>query len=219
MITEKNIVTILDLLVTAYGEKAYPLDSPLKMKKQKDLWSVMFMDDDPAEVLTAVKDCIATLQFPPKIADIKGRIAQNRLAGQLTEMEVWQIIRKAVEDSNSLGKARELYEAMPKSVQAVAGSPSQLRSWRTVSDEQFETVVMSMVTRTYRQVAQREACYHALPQDVQELEKWRIDGAKKPDALPAPEAPKYELPKEWEKKPMTDEMRQRLAEFTGEKDE
>ena len=216
MITDANIEQVLDLLVTAYGEKAYPLDDPKKMIKVKNLWTVMFADDEPIEVLTAVKDCIATLQFAPKIADIKSRIAQNRLSGQLTELEVWQIVRKAVEDSDSISKAKQIYNTLPKPVQSVVGSPSLLRSWRSVEDAQFETIIMSLVTRTYRTIAAREAGYHALPQDIQDAERWRIDGAKKNDALPAPEAPKYELPAEWEPKPVDDQMRRRISEFTNQ---
>jgi hypothetical protein len=99
--TQKDINTMMDLLVAAYGEKAFPIDNPKKMAKVSNLWSVMFAEYEPAEVAVAVKDCIATLQFPPKIADIKSRMAQNRLAGQMTEMEAWALIRKAVEESNS----------------------------------------------------------------------------------------------------------------------
>ena len=196
MITKQNIADIMDLLVAAYGDKAFPTE-PQKMAKVMNLWSVMFEQDDPREVLVAVKDCIATLQFPPKIADIKSRIAQNRLTGQLTEAEVWQLIRKAVEDSNSYAEAKKQYEHLPKIVQGVAGSPSQLRAWRKVDDEQFETVIMSMCSRTYRTLAQREAGYHALPSDIQQAEQWRIDGAPKPEALPAPKPLKREL-EDWE---------------------
>lgn len=215
MITDSDMEKILDLLVTAYGEKSYGLDDVRKMAKIKNLWSVMFADDEPIEVLTAVKDCIATLQFAPKIADIKSRIAQNRLSGQLTEAEVWELIRKAVENSTSREEAKKIFDGLPKIVQDVARTPSQLRAWRTVSDEQFETVIMSFVSRNYRTVANRIAGYHALPSDVQQVEAWKIDGAPKPEALPAPEKPKYELPAEWNRnRPVDDSVIDRLSDFT-----
>ena len=196
MITDSDMEMILDLLISAYGEKAYPLDDPRKMLKVKNLWAVMFADDDPKEVLTAVKDCIATLQFPPKIADIKTRIAQIKLSGQLTEMEVWQMVRRAVEDANSYDKAKQIYNALPPIIQRTVGSVSQLRVWRAVSDEQFETVIMSAVCRTYRQLATREAGYHALPADVQQAESWRIEKPEQPE-LPAPKKISFEKP-EWQ---------------------
>ena len=198
MLTNENIGEMIDLLESNYGEKAFPQE-PEKLAKTVRLWKVMFQDDDPREVLIAVKDCIATLTFPPKIADIKSRIAQNKLTGQLTETEVWQLIRKAVDDSTSFAEAKVQFEHLPKIVQGVAGSPQQLRAWRKVEDDQFETVIMSMCSRTYRTLAQREAGYHALPNDIQKMEQWRIDGAPKPDALPAPKPLKRVL-EDWEKR-------------------
>ena len=198
MITATDINMIMDLLVAAYGEKAYPLDNPKQMAKISNLWHTMFKDDDPAEVLIAVKNCIATLQFPPKIADIKTRIAQNRMAGQMTEMEVWNMIRKAVEESNSRENSQKIYDRLPKIVQRTVGSASQLRAWRSVEDSQFETVVASNCMRSYRTLAQREAGYYALPEDMQQAESWRIEGpAQTAPGLPKPAPVAYELPPEW----------------------
>lgn len=187
MMTQKDINTMMDLLVAAYGDKAFPIDNPKKMAKVSNLWSVMFAEDEPAEVAVAVKDCIATLQFPPKIADIKSRMAQNRLAGQMTEMEAWMMIRKAVEESDNHEKARQVWESLPEILQSLC-SPSQLRAWRSVADEQFETVVCSNVLRSYRALQSREAGYHALPADIRAAESWRIEARTKKEKTP-------ELPK------------------------
>ena len=199
MMTEEDIAKTLDLLVSAYGEKAFPeLSDKKKLEKINDLWAVMFVDDDPAEVLIAVKDCIATLKFKPTIADIKTRMAQNKMAGQMTEMEAWAVIREAVERSNSRAEAEEIYNSLPKILQRVVGSPSQLRGWRVVPDEQFETVIASNVQRTYRLLAEHQSSYHALTADVQKQEQWKVDGPQNV-GLPEPEKPKrlaYEKP-EW----------------------
>ena len=210
MMTDDNIAEIMDLLISNYGEKAYPINEPKKMAKITNLWAVMFADDDPAEVLVAVKDCIATLQFPPKIADIKSRIAQNRMAGQPTEMEAWAIIRDAVEQSDSLDKAKQMFSGFSKTIKRTVGSPSQLRAWRIVPDEQFETVIASNCQRTYRLLAEREAAWHQLTPDVQEIESWRIEQPKSAK-LPAPEEPKrlaYEKP-DWD-----NQREQRIPELT-----
>ena len=66
MITNKDMGEIIDLLTAAYGDKAFPVDDPKKMAKVVNLWSVMYQDDSPEEVLISVKDCIATLQFAPR---------------------------------------------------------------------------------------------------------------------------------------------------------
>lgn len=195
MMTVKDIGSMLQLLEAAYGNVLY---RDANRENVLHLWSVMFADDDPAEVGVAVKDCIATLQFPPKIADIKTRIANNRMAGQMTEMEVWAIIRDAVERSTSRDDAVKIFGQMPKIVQRTVGSASQLRAWRAVEDEQFETVIASNCQRSYRVLAQREAGYHALPPDIQQAESWRLEKPKQAE-LPEPEKPKklaYEKP-EW----------------------
>ena len=186
MMTVKDIGSMLQLLEAAYGNVLY---RDANRENVLNLWSVMFADDDPAEVGVAVKDCIATLQFPPKIADIKTRIANNRMAGQMTEMEVWAIIRDAVERSTSRDEAVKIFGQMPKIVQRTVGSASQLRAWRAVEDDQFETVIASNCQRSYRVLAQREAGYHALPPDIQQAESWRLEKPKQAE-LPEPEKPK-----------------------------
>lgn len=214
MITKQNIAEIMDLLTAAYGEKAFPAD-PVLASKTVNLWSVMFADDDPAEVLLAVKNCIATLQFAPKIADIKHRIAANRMAGQMTEMEAWVVIRKAVEDSTSRSEAQKIFGNLPPILQRVVGSPSLLRAWRTIDDAQFETVTASNCMRTYRELAEREAGYYALPADLQRAESWRLPEPKQ-EALPAPEQPRFELPPEWDRtRELSDKTKKRLSDFLG----
>ena len=214
MLTKTNIAEVIDLLTAAYGDKAFPAE-PAQRVKVVNLWSVMFADDDPAEVLIAVKNCIATLQFPPKIADIKHRIAANRMAGQMTEMEAWCVIRKAVEDATSRTEANRLYEAMPPILKRVVGSPSMLRAWRSIDDAQFETVTASNCMRTYRELATREAGYYALPADMQQAESWRLPEPPRTE-LPKPVQPRYELPPEWDRtREVSDNVKARLADFTG----
>ena len=53
MITNKDTNMMIDLLVTAYGDKSFPVDDPKKLAKVMNLWSVMFQDDEPKEVLLA----------------------------------------------------------------------------------------------------------------------------------------------------------------------
>ena len=183
MINRENIGEIFNLLSANYGEKMFP-DDQKKMANVVNLWQVMFADDDPAEVLVAVKDCIATLQFPPKIADIKSRISQNR-TGQMTEMDAWSKIVEAINRSYSKDDANKEFFQLPAILQRIVGSPSQLQSWRLVEVAQLHTVVMSAVLRSYRELVLSEETYHALPADMQKHEEWRLS---KPvmDSLPEP---------------------------------
>ena len=189
MITQKDINAIMDLLVSAFGDKAYPND-PKQMARVSYLWTVMFQDDDPKEVLVAVKNCIATLQFPPKIADIKARISQSRMAGQMTEMEAWQKIREAVENSYSVSDANRSFNKLSPILKKVVGSPSQLRAWYSCSTDTFEGVIASNVQRSYRELARREATYYALPKDLQTEQSWMVEEPKDVTMLPEPKPQK-----------------------------
>ena len=187
MITSENIGEMMELIQAAYGDKAFPEDQ-MKLSKVVNLWKVMFQDDDPAEVLIAVKDCIATLQFPPKIADIKSRIAQSRMAGQPTELEAWTMVYKAVIDADRIGKAQKLFDALPPIAQELVGIPEQLLDWHSVSGEHLSSVVASNFMRSYKIKAEREASYHALPADIQKVESWKLPKEQeKPQELPEPE--------------------------------
>ena len=183
MMTIENIGEMLTLLESAYGKSKVYADAP--KEKVLVLWETMFKDDDPAEVAIAVKDCIATLQFPPKIADIKSRIAKQRIAGQMTEMEAWARVVDAINHAYGKEDADKQFFQLPAILQKVVGSPSQLRGWRSVDEAQLQTVVMSAFLKSYRELAQREATFHALPPDIQQQNDWMV---AKPvmDALPTP---------------------------------
>ncbi len=183
MMTIENIGTMLELLETAYGESFY---KGTNREKTLRLWSVMFRDDEPKEVLIAVKSCIATLQYPPKVADIKSRIAQNRMAGQLTEMEAWSKIREAVKNACTSVDANTAFLCLPEILQKCVGTPSQLRSWHGVSADTFEGVIASNVQRNYRELARREATYNALPKDMQAAQNWMVEEPKNVTMLPEP---------------------------------
>ena len=185
MITRENIGEIFNLLSANYGEKMFP-DDAKKMANVVNLWQVMFADDEPAEVLVAVKDCIASLQFPPKIADIKSRISQNRMAGQMTEMEAWTMVYKAIMDVDGLSSARKAFDKLPRIAQDLIGMPEQMLDWKEADGKTLTTVIASNFMRSYKVKAEREASYHALPADMQKAESWKLPKAEeKPKELKA----------------------------------
>lgn len=163
-------------------------------------WFPMFKDDDAGEVSRAVVAYICTEKFAPTIAGIKTIMAENRMAGQMTEMEAWCRIRDAVDYSTNRTEAQKQYDKLSPLLQRVAGSASQLMSWRKVSEDTFEGVIASNVQRSYRELARREAVYYAIPGQLQAEQRYRIEGPKQQISLP--EAKKklgYEKP-EWMKR-------------------
>lgn len=189
MITQKNIAELMDLISAAYGDKTFP-ENPERMAKVINLWAVMFKDDDPAEVALAVKDCISTLQFAPKIADIKSRIAQARLQGQMTELEAWAVVRKAVKSSKTANEANTAFLNLPGILQRIVAEPSTLMEWGRLSADTLEGVISSNFQRSYRELAKQQATYTSLPKDVQAARFWMASGPKEATLLPEPGPPK-----------------------------
>lgn len=189
MITRQNISQMMDLLVAAYGDKAFPVSQPDMMTKTVNLWSVMFAEDEPEEVLLAVKNCISTSQYAPRIADIKSRIAQSRMAGQMTEMEAWVQIRKAIKKAGTSAEANQAFSEMPQILRKVVGEPGTLKEWRGVSLDTLEGVIASNCQRSYRELAKTEATFNALPKDIQRKSSWMVSEPE-PTMLPEPKPQK-----------------------------
>ena len=174
------------MLSANYGENFY------KGTNAEDvllLWSVQFADDDPEEVMQAVQNCIATLSWKPNIADIRKRMAGNVMKGQMTPTEAFQQISIAVSKSYDRESAAKQFNALSPILRKTVGTPAQLISWNNVSDEAFQTVIMSAIRESYKEFAQREADYHALPNFAKQDEQWRIN-APENVALPEPEIAK-----------------------------
>ena len=158
-------------------------------------WYRMFADDDFDEVKRAVVAYICTETFAPTVAGIKTIMAENRMAGQMTEMEAWQAICDAVDYSTNREEARKHYDALPSLLKKLVVSPSRLIAWRRLDENTFEGVIASNVQRSYRELARREAVYYAIPGQLQAEQQWRIEGPK--DQLALPETKKklsYEKP-------------------------
>ena len=184
--TVKDIGVMLELLEANYGQKFY---DGVNKENVVRLWAMMFKDDDQNEVLQAVINCVNTMTYKPTIADIRKRMAQAKMGGQLTATEAFQLIHKAVNSIYDKESATKAFNGFPSIVRKVVGSPAILISWSRVSEEAFMTVVMSAIRESYRELAQREFDYYALPKKVQALESWRVD-APSQEALPEPEKQK-----------------------------
>lgn len=148
-------------------------------------WYPFFKDDDPHAVERAVVEVVCTLRFPPTVADIKLQLAEDRLEDQPTATEAFQMIAEAVNDARDRAMATKAYNALPPMIRKLVGTPSRLVTWHRVSEESFETVIMSAIRSSYETLAKREAKYYALPAGIRKTAGWRIEGAET-QALPEP---------------------------------
>ena len=193
--TEQELIRVMERL-EQYYKTFY---SGTNKQEVFSAWYPMFQDDDADEVNRAVVAYICTEKFAPTVAGIKTLMAENRMAGQMTEIEAWGRIRDAVDYSTSRPEAQKQYDKLPKLLQKIAGSASQLVAWRKVSEDTFEGVIASNVQRSYRELARRQAVYYAIPGQLRLEQQWRVEGPKESGLVSLPEAPKklaYEKP-EW----------------------
>ena len=145
-----------------------------------NLWMEMFRDDPPAVVAMAVKAHIASdvKGFPPHIGAIKDAIVKLHTQNEMTELEAWELVRKA--SSNANYNAREEFDKLPPVVQRLVGSPNQLREWAMMDSEVLGSVVASNFQRSYKARAASEREYMALPSDVRNAMEQLSAGMRMP---------------------------------------
>lgn len=182
---KEELITVLERL-EEYWRNFY---SGSDKERVLNAWYPMFRDDPTEEVNRAVIAYICTEKFAPTIAGIKAIMAENRMAGQMTEMQAWGKVRKAISEANGRNEATEAFLKLPPILQKIVCDPSQLRAWRTCSEDTIEGVIASNFQRSYRELAKREAVYYAIPGQLQAEQTWRVDGPAQ-ISLPEPEQPK-----------------------------
>lgn len=144
------------------------------------LWQEMFADEDYSLVAMAVKAFIAvdTKGFPPSIGMVKDYILKLKKPQEMTEMEAWGLIRKAI--GNSGYNAQEEFNSLPETLRQIIGSPNVLREWAMVDLSEVETVIQSNFMRSYKVKVQRVKEWAALPDEVKKVsaalaEKFSMD--------------------------------------------
>lgn len=174
------------MLTANYGEDFYKGTSDEEVLA---LWAMDFKDEDPKALKLAVLNCIDTLTFRPRIADIRKRMGKAATKGQMTAFEAFHEISKAVAKAYDRESATRAFNALPATLRRVVGFPELLISWRKVSDESFQTVIMSAIRESYREIAQQESEFYQMSKGLQQTEQWRLKAPEEAE-LPAIEAPK-----------------------------
>ena len=146
-----------------------------------DLWSEMFKDEPAELVAIAVKAHIATDKkgFPPHIGAIKDAIVKIQQPDEMTELEAWGLVQKALR--NGYYGAKEEFDKLPPVVQRLVGSPNQLREWSQMDSETISSVVASNFQRSYKARAANEREFLALPSDVKQTMTQIAAGMKMPE--------------------------------------
>ena len=158
------------LKIMAVLQAVYPQFYAKKEKEEidgiVDLWAEMFEDEPYQLVAMATKALIKTRTstFPPGIGEINEKIRQISTPDEMTEMEAWSMVAKALR--NSAYNSQAEYDKLPPVVQRIVGSPGQLREWSQMDASEVGTVIASNFQRSYRARAKNEREYEALPASV-----------------------------------------------------
>ena len=183
-----NLVETAKLM--AVLETAYPMFYAKKTQQEREdamrLWAEMFADEPGEVVAMAVKALIKSRvsTFPPGIGEITEKIQQITQPEEMTELEAWSLVAKAVSNSNY--NSAEEYNKLPPVIQRLVGAPSQLREWAAMDGETFNSVVASNFQRSYKVRAKNERDYLALPASVKTFMASIAEGMKMPE-LPSGE--------------------------------
>jgi len=162
--TRREALAVMAMLKTAYPTFYKDL-SKEDINAAVNLWATMFADDPAYIVTEAVKSLMCTLKYPPTIADVKEKIALITQPPAMTEMEAWDMVRRAI----SYYHANEAFRNLPPILQKIVGSPNQLREWALMDVETVNSVIQSNFMRSYRAMAAREREYAMLPESTRQL--------------------------------------------------
>lgn len=163
--TKREIAEIITIMQTNYPDDFRNL-SDVALNAKIKLWHTQFQDDSYQDVLTAVMAHIAsdTNRFMPPVGVIKAMLVKIRQPEELTELEAWELVRRACSNSNY--GAKEEFDKLPPVVRRLVGSPNQLREWAMMDSDTLNSVVASNFQRSYKARAASEREYLALPSDV-----------------------------------------------------
>ena len=182
----KQELSVIFVKILKFYPRFYAEQKP---EQVADNWFPYLKDNSFQVVDRAVDACICTMKFPPTIADVKAQIVESYLQDKPTAMQAFAMISDAVKRSYGKDDAAREYNKLPPILRKLVNSPDTLRDWNKVSAESFQTVIMSSIRESYKELTQREAKYYAFPADLQRAEKWRIEEPELA-ALPEPKRQK-----------------------------
>lgn len=147
---------------------AYPNFKPANLSMTVNLWTEMLKDYSSEAVMTALKTfiCTDTSGFAPSISQIIEKMNVVEELNELTDMEAWALVGRALRDSAY--HAQERFDELPPLVKKAVGSPDNLRAWGT-AENYSENVAQSQFIRSYQDVLKRKKEIAKLPSNVRQL--------------------------------------------------
>lgn len=170
--TRQDTLMLMSTLRAAYP-MYYAKQSVEDAKAAVNLWHMMFEGDDAQMVSAAVKAFIATdtKGFPPVVGQIKAKLdmilREAYGGGELTPMEAWAKVQKAIR--NSAYNAEAEFAKLPDTIRAVLGGASALHDYAMMDTETVNSVVASNFQRSFTARRDHVTEMRMLPADVKEF--------------------------------------------------
>lgn len=145
---KSEVVKMMSVLEVSYPNWVAKMPTE-KLLVLVDLWSEFLAEDDAIVTMQAVKSIIQTdtNPYPPNIAQIRAKAYELTHPSELTEMEAWGHVLKALRNSGRSSK--DEWAKLPNLVQNVT-TPELLFEWSQMDTEQLHTVVSSNFMRSFR---------------------------------------------------------------------
>lgn len=150
MTAKEDFMKLVTVLRAAYNSDKFMPD-----KQSALVWYEMLKDIDYPVLMQGCYKLIQSSPYPPTIADIRASCASLQAEAQLSDLEAWAMVRKAL--SNGVYGAEAEYAKLPPLVQKAVGTPSNIREMAQADMESVATVFQSQFLRAYRAEVQRAA--------------------------------------------------------------
>lgn len=155
----KEVIRLIDATYPNFR-----LPDKLELRKMVNTWASLF-SEEPFELVSAGLKAFIVADakgFPPSPGQIKEKIRMIMNLEERTELEAWDLIRKAI--ANGRGDFHEVWETLPMEIRQIV-SPGQLREW-SVTDLSQQQVVASNFMRSYRAKVKGRQEYERLPNEI-----------------------------------------------------
>ena len=154
--------------IIAIIKEYYPRDiEATNLKSRIEAWFLALKDYDYKEIQMSVIAFATqdTKGFAPSVGQIVDKLIQLRGGlNDLTEMEAWHLVQKAV--SNSGYNSVQEFEKLPELIKKIVGSPNVLKEWALTDISELNTVIQSNFMRSYKAKVIKAQEYKALPNNI-----------------------------------------------------
>jgi Loader and inhibitor of phage G40P. len=143
--------------------------SEKELSHMADMWASVFTDD-PFELVAAGTKAFITADtkgFAPVPGQIKAKMQLIQNPNEITEMEAWGLVHKAIRSGESTGhgiSCRKAWEELPEDIKNIVSS-GELSQW-AVTDSSQMSVISSNFMRSYTARMTQKKEYEKLPLDV-----------------------------------------------------